>query len=188
MSIWTSSRKYDPSPLADPLHLHVVSLGTRRLRALRTDAADTTVTAHARGDTGTDTRATCYAAGGTGATCGGSETRSGSQDDSAGRDGGKARIARPIQTLDEYKQALARHIFSSNAGRVVARDLQPLLRAVVVLQFHVDGSGTVRDVRTLRSPESAAERLARSSLERAGALPAPGSNVLHGGMVEVTET
>jgi periplasmic protein TonB len=93
-----------------------------------------------------------------------------------------------FKSIEEYKQALARHIFSSNTGRVVAGELQPLLRAVVVLQFQVDGNGSVRNVRTLRSPESGAERLARTSLERAGALPAPGPSVAQGGLVEVTET
>jgi periplasmic protein TonB len=93
-----------------------------------------------------------------------------------------------FRTLDEYKQALARHIFSSNAGHVVAGELQPLLRAVVVLQFQIDGSGSVRNIRTLRTPESEADRLARVSLERAGSLPAPSASFLQGGMVEVTET
>ncbi len=80
-----------------------------------------------------------------------------------------------FKSIEEYKQALARHIFSTNTGRVVAGELQPLLRAVVVLQFQVDGNGSVRNVRTLRSPES-------------GALPAPGPTVAQGGLVELTET
>ena len=102
-------------------------------------------------------------------------------------------IARPAppptyRSIDEYKRALARHIFSSNTGSVVAGELQPLLRAVVVLQFNVDASGSVRNVKTLRTPESDADRLARNSLQRAGAVPVPDSSMLSGGLVEITET
>ncbi len=102
-------------------------------------------------------------------------------------------IARPTpsptyRSIDEYKRALARHIFSSNTGSVVAGELQPLLRAVVVLQFNVDASGSVRNVKTLRTPESDADRLARNSLQRAGAVPVPDSSMLSGGLVEITET
>jgi len=103
-------------------------------------------------------------------------------------------IARPTQpspfyrTIDEYKQALARHILSTNISNIVPGDLQPLLRAVVVLQFQVDGSGTVRNIQTVRTPESEAERIARGSLQRAGAVPAPSANMLQGGLLEVTET
>lgn len=102
-------------------------------------------------------------------------------------------LARPTpsilyRTIDDYKQALARHILSSNVGSIVIGDLQPLLRAVVVLSFQVDGSGSVRNIRTLRAPESEAERIARASLQRAGAVPPPNANMLQGGLLEVTET
>lgn len=102
-------------------------------------------------------------------------------------------IARPspsilYRTIEEYKQALARHILSRNTASIVSGDLQPLLRAVVVLQFQVDESGAVRNIRTMRTPESEAERIARGSLQRAGAVPTPGANMLQGGLLEVTET
>jgi periplasmic protein TonB len=100
----------------------------------------------------------------------------------------KPRVASPYKSMEQYKLALAKRIFETSSGKTVNGDLQPLLRAVVVLQFNVDSSGNVRNVRTLRSPEKEADQIARASLERAGTMPVPPEEWLQNGVVEVTET
>jgi len=100
----------------------------------------------------------------------------------------KPRVASPYQSMEQYKLALCKRIFETSAGRTVNGDLQPLLRAVVVLQFDVDSSGKVRNVRTLRTPEREADSIARASLERAGTMPVPPEEWLQNGVLEVTET
>lgn len=92
------------------------------------------------------------------------------------------------QSMKQYEVALAKRIFENNRGHTVTGRLQPLLRAVVVLHFEVDASGKVHDVQTWRAPEQEADRLARASLVRAGALPAPPAQWLRGGRVGITET
>jgi periplasmic protein TonB len=91
-------------------------------------------------------------------------------------------------SMQEYEVALAKRIYDTNAGHTVKGRLQPLLRAVVVLHFQIDAAGKVHKVSTWRSPDPGSDRLARTSLHRAGALPAPPPAWLHEGMVEVTET
>jgi protein TonB len=91
-------------------------------------------------------------------------------------------------SFQQYEAAVARRIFDANPDRTIKGDLQPLLRAVVILRFDVDGNGKVHNVRTWRSPAEDADRIARTTLHRAGELPAPPPTWLRGGMVEVTET
>jgi len=91
-------------------------------------------------------------------------------------------------SMQQYEAAVARRIFDANSDRTIKGDLQPLLRAIVILRFDVDGSGRVHNVRTWRSPEAAADNIARTTLHRAGKLPVPPESWLQGGMVEVTET
>ena len=100
----------------------------------------------------------------------------------------KPRVASPYKSMEQYKVALCKRIFEANAGQTVTGDLQPLLRAVVVLQFEVDASGKIRNVRTLRTPEKEADRIARASLARAETLPVPPQEWLNDGVVEITET
>lgn len=100
----------------------------------------------------------------------------------------KPRVASPYKSIEQYKLALAKRIFETSEGRTVNGDLQPLLRAVVVLQFNVDSSGKVRNVRTLRTPEKEADNIARASLDRAGTMPVPPEEWLQNGVLEVTET
>ncbi len=100
----------------------------------------------------------------------------------------KPRVASPYTTMEQYKVALCKRIFETSMGKTVTGDLQPLLRAVVVLRFEVDANGNVRNVQTVRTPEKEADGLARASLERAGALPVPPEEWLHNGVLEVTET
>jgi protein TonB len=92
------------------------------------------------------------------------------------------------RSMQEYELVLARHIYDANSGHTVKGRLQPLLRAVVVLHFQIDAAGRVHKVSTWRSPDPGSDRLARTSLHRAGALPAPPAAWLHEGVVEVTET
>ena len=91
-------------------------------------------------------------------------------------------------SLQQYEFALARRIFDSNRGHTIDGELQPLLRAVVVLHFEVDAAGKVHDVRTWRTPEREADHLARASLVRAGELPVPPAQWLQGGRLGITET
>jgi len=91
-------------------------------------------------------------------------------------------------SMEQYQAAVARRIFDANPGATIKGDLQPLLRAIVVLQFNVDAHGRVHNVRTWRTPEREADRIARASLHRAETLPPPPQSWLQGGMVEVTET
>jgi len=100
----------------------------------------------------------------------------------------KPRVASPYKSMEQYKLALCKRIFETSAGKTVNGDLQPLLRAVVVLQFDVDSSGKVHNVRTLRSPEKEADKIARASLERAGTMPVPPEEWLQNGLLVVTET
>lgn len=91
-------------------------------------------------------------------------------------------------SVKQYEVALAKRIFETNRGHTITGKLQPLLRAVVVLHFEVDGAGKVHNVQTWRAPEREADRLARASLTRTGALPAPPAQWLRGGRLGITET
>lgn len=91
-------------------------------------------------------------------------------------------------SMQQYEAAVAKRIFDANPDRTIKGDLQPLLRAIVILRFDVDGSGRVHNVRTWRTPEAAADHIARTTLHHAGKLPAPPESWLQGGIVEVTET
>jgi len=97
-------------------------------------------------------------------------------------------FAPSFKSKEQYEKVLAQRIYDANRGSTVTGKLQPLLRAVVVLQFDVDASGNVHNVRTWRSPEREADHIARTSLHRAEALPPPPASWLHNGRVEVTET
>ena len=91
-------------------------------------------------------------------------------------------------SMQQYEQALAKRIFDANRGHTITGKLQPLLRAVVVLHFEIDAAGKVHNVSTWRTPEREADRLARASLVRAGALPPPPAGWLRGGKLGITET
>jgi len=91
-------------------------------------------------------------------------------------------------SMQQYEHELAKRIFDANRGHTIEGKLQPLLRAVVVLHFEVDGQGKVHDVRTWRTPEREADHLARASLVRAGALPVPPAQWLRGDRLGITET
>jgi periplasmic protein TonB len=91
-------------------------------------------------------------------------------------------------SMQQYELAAAKRIFERNHGHTIEGKLQPLLRAVVVLHFEVDGEGRVHNVRTWRTPEREADHLARASLVRAGELPVPPAQWLQGGRLGVTET
>ncbi|MGH8738425.1 MAG: energy transducer TonB [Burkholderiales bacterium] len=91
-------------------------------------------------------------------------------------------------SMQQYEHALAKRIFDANRGHTIEGELQPLLRAVVVLHFEIDAGGRVHDVRTWRTPEREADHLARASLVRAGDLPVPPAQWLRGGRLGITET
>lgn len=91
-------------------------------------------------------------------------------------------------SFEQYEVVLAQHIFDANAGMTITGQLQPLLRAIVVLHFDIDASGRARNVRTWRSPDPAADFIARESLRRAGPLPAPPRSWLRDGSLGITET
>lgn len=93
-----------------------------------------------------------------------------------------------FHSMQQYEYVLAQRIFESNRGHTITGKLQPLPRAVVVLHFQVDASGKVHNVQTWRTPEREADHLARASLTRAGALPAPPRQWLREGRLGITET
>jgi len=101
---------------------------------------------------------------------------------------GAPRIPPPKTPLDAYKRDVAQRILDANAARTFEGAPPHLLRAVVVLQYTVDGRGTLTGLRTLRSPEGAMAKVAVESLRAAAPLPAPPADLLRKGKLEVAET
>lgn len=82
---------------------------------------------------------------------------------------------------DGYKRDIAHWISQRSNVHVYVGQPQALLRGVVVLSIQVDDQGTVRNVRTLRSPgDIALEQRAISSVWQASPLPRPTTAVLRG--------
>jgi protein TonB len=83
-------------------------------------------------------------------------------------------------TLDEYKKHAARHIIASSA-HLLATQLPPILKSVVVLDITVDAEGNVTHLALWRSNGwDDVEAIALDSVRRAGKLPAPSPEVLAG--------
>ena len=94
----------------------------------------------------------------------------------------------PKTPLDAYKRDVAQRILDANAARTFDGAPPHLLRAVVVLQYTVDGKGRVTGLRTLRTRDDAMAKVAHDSVRVAAPLPAPPANLLRKGTLLVAET
>jgi protein TonB len=92
--------------------------------------------------------------------------------------------------VDAYKQSIGLQILERNVEHTFEGVPPHLLRAVIVLQFVVDGQGHVTRARVLRAPsaQKALEPVALASLQRAGPFPAPPRVLLASNSVELFET
>lgn len=98
--------------------------------------------------------------------------------------------AKPRTQVDAYKQAIGLQILERNVERTFEGVPPHLLRAVIVLQFVVDGQGQITRARVLRAPSSqkALEPVALASLQRAAPFPPPPRLLLTNNTVELFET
>lgn len=94
---------------------------------------------------------------------------------------------RQAATLDDYKIMVAQRIAAVNAGQIFHGALPPMLPAIVVLDFTIDGNGNVGNLRVHRSRDEDASSIAMNAVRRAEPLPRPGS-LLRGRNLAVTET
>jgi protein TonB len=58
----------------------------------------------------------------------------------------------------------------------------------VVLEFAIDANGTIRGIRTLRTPDDELAAVAMRSVRAAAPLPAPPPELLRRGQIDVVET
>jgi protein TonB len=93
----------------------------------------------------------------------------------------------PPLSLDRYKRDLAGAILKASSATTFDGTPPHLLRAVVVLEFTIDGKGAVRGIRTLRTPDDELAAVAMRSV-RAAAFPVPPPELLRRGQLEVVET
>jgi protein TonB len=93
-----------------------------------------------------------------------------------------------LSPLDRYKRDIAREILRVNAARTFDGAPPPLLRAVVVLQLTIDGTGAVTGIRTLRTRDDELAAVATKSVRATAPLPAPPRELLRQGRVQVAET
>jgi len=91
----------------------------------------------------------------------------------------------PPLSLDRYKRDLAGAILRANSATTFEGTPPHLLRAVVVLEFTLDGTGAVRGIRTLRTPDQDLAAVAMRSVRAAAPLPAPPPELLHRGQIEI---
>jgi protein TonB len=98
------------------------------------------------------------------------------------------RLPPPKTPLDAYKRIVAQRILDANTARTYDGAPPHLLRAVVVLQFTIDGQGRVTQLKTLRTRDSALAKVASDSVRAAAPLPAPPVALLRRGSLEVAET
>lgn len=93
------------------------------------------------------------------------------------------------KTPKEYKHDLALRISQVNSTKVYPGNPQPLLRAVIVLKFAVDGRGRLMRSDIVRTNhDSEAEATAMASLRNTAPFPKPAASLLRNGRIEVTET
>lgn len=94
---------------------------------------------------------------------------------------------RQAANLDDYKIMVAQRIAAANASQIFYGALPPMLPAIVVLDFTIDGNGNIGSLRVHRSRDDDASSIAMSAVRRAEPLPRPGS-LLRGRHLAVTET
>jgi protein TonB len=90
--------------------------------------------------------------------------------------------------VEEYRYAVAKAIYRDNPSLLSSGAVQPLLRAVVVLNLRVDATGKLDKVTLLRSgADKALNPVAINAVERTK-LPLPSRNILQGNAVDFDET
>ncbi len=93
------------------------------------------------------------------------------------------------RTLNAYKQEVARWIYRSSAENLFDGAPPPMLKSVVVLAVTIDAQGQPKRVAVQRSNGyGGLNQLAMQSVRRAAPLPRPGRSLMHGGVVEFSET
>ncbi|CAB3790649.1 hypothetical protein LMG28614_03113 [Paraburkholderia ultramafica] len=92
-------------------------------------------------------------------------------------------------TLDQYRDAVAKHITERNPSYVLRGTPQAMLRSLVVVSFTVDRNGHVVQSSVYRTNgDDEAESTALASLRRASPLPLPPGKLLNGrGQLELFE-
>ena len=94
---------------------------------------------------------------------------------------------RQAATLEDYKIMVAQRIAAANASQIFRGALPPMLPAIVVLDFTIDGNGNVGNLRVHRSRDEDASSIAMNAVRQAEPLPRPGA-LLRGRHLAVTET
>ena len=94
----------------------------------------------------------------------------------------------PEVTTEVYKRNVARQIYRANSDQLFEGPLPPLLKAVIVLNVHVDSRGQPVRITVMRSNGMRTlEAIATQSVRNAAPLPAPG-RLLQRGYAEIVET
>ncbi|HJU99787.1 MAG TPA: energy transducer TonB [Burkholderiaceae bacterium] len=94
---------------------------------------------------------------------------------------------RQAANLADYKILVAQHIAAANPRLIFYGTLPPMLPAIVVLDFTIDGNGNIGNLRVHRSRDEDASSIAMNAVRQAEPLPRPGA-LLHGRHLAVTET
>jgi protein TonB len=75
------------------------------------------------------------------------------------------------QTLDAYKEEVARLIYKANAGRTFAEPARPLLKGVIVMSVTIGADGKARASVLRSNGKRELDKLAIASVARTGQLP-----------------
>ncbi|HEU4846204.1 MAG TPA: energy transducer TonB [Burkholderiaceae bacterium] len=96
---------------------------------------------------------------------------------------------REAANLSDYKIQVAQHIAAANPKLIFYGTLPPMLPAIVVLDFTIDGNGNIGNLHVHRSRDDDASSIAMNAVRQATPLPRPGS-LLKGGRrtLAMTET
>ncbi|WP_034293096.1 energy transducer TonB [Herbaspirillum sp. RV1423] len=120
-------------------------------------------------------------------------------DTQANRDATAREIAEQVKTtpdgtstadsLDGYKEDLARRISQVNSTRVHVERPQALLRSVIVIKYVVDKDGNLTRSEVVRgNKDKVTEATALAALRNTAPFPKPPAMLLRGGRVEISET
>lgn len=93
------------------------------------------------------------------------------------------------RTMDEYKNEVARRIYSTSSPDLFEGAPPPMLKSVVVLEIAVDSTGQLKRLALRRSNGYAKlSDLAMQSVRRATPLPRPSRALMRSGVAEFNET
>lgn len=78
-------------------------------------------------------------------------------------------------SAQSYRTDAARHVYNTYASQIYKGMLPPLVHAIVVIETEVDKTGSVRDVRVIRSPSHAPDVTKRviAMVHKASPFPEP---------------